>query len=170
MSSGKNLLVLFGWIVLCFGASAMGIFFPPGDWYATLNKPSWNPPSWLFGPVWTALYLMMGVAAWRIWRLGGWTQQRRPLSFFLAQLFLNALWTPLFFGLHWPGVAYAEILCLWALIAATCRAFLPRRQMGGGVVAALSRVGVVRGRPECRALAVERLIMCNTAKPAAGGN
>lgn len=95
----------------------------PGEWYATLKKPSWNPPGWIFGPVWSALYTMMAVAAWLVWQRGGFVAQRRPLALFLAQLGLNALWTPLFFGLHRPGLAFAEILLLWVAIAATLAAF-----------------------------------------------
>ena len=65
-----------------------------------LHKPSWNPPAWIFGPVWTLLYVMMAVAAWLVWREGGWKAQGRALGWFLLQWLLNALWTPLFFGMH----------------------------------------------------------------------
>lgn len=112
-------LALAGWIGLCFAAAAPGGWFMPGEWYATLKKPAWNPPGWIFGPVWSALYTMMAVAAWRVWQLGGWAGQRRPLLLFLAQLALNALWTPLFFGWHRAGLAFAEIVLLWLAIAAT---------------------------------------------------
>lgn len=94
-----------------------------GDWYLTLNKPSWNPPGWVFGPVWTLLYTMMAIAAWLVWRKGGIAKQRRPLTLFAVQLLLNALWTPLFFGLHMLGVAFAEIILLWIAILATILAF-----------------------------------------------
>jgi tryptophan-rich sensory protein len=97
----------------------------PGEWYADLNKPAWNPPGWIFGPVWTALYAMMAVAAWLVWQQGGFVVQRRPLGMFLAQLALNALWTPLFFGLRHPGLAFAEIILLWLAILATLLAFRP---------------------------------------------
>mgnify|MGYP000953551091 CR=1 FL=1 len=120
-----RLLALAGWVLLCFAAAAMGGWFMPGEWYAKLNKPSWNPPAWVFGPVWTALYLMMAVAAWIVWRQGGWAKQRRPLRIFLVQLALNALWTPLFFGLQRPGLAFAEIVLLWLAIGATLAAFRP---------------------------------------------
>jgi benzodiazapine receptor len=125
MSRGKIILGLCGWLLACFAAAAMGGLFMPGEWYASLQKPAWNPPGWIFGPVWTALYTMMAVAAWLVWRQGGWSKQRQRLLVFLAQLTLNALWTPLFFGLHWPGVAFAEILLLWLAIAATIAAFRP---------------------------------------------
>lgn len=67
----KMWLGLVGWIAVTFLAAAFGAQFMPGAWYAGLTKPSWNPPSWLFGPVWTALYLMMGVSAWMIWKSTG---------------------------------------------------------------------------------------------------
>lgn len=119
----KTILALAGWLALCFSAAALGAIFMPGEWYLTLKKPSWNPPGWIFGPVWSALYTMMAVAAWLVWRQGGWRKQRKPLLIFLAQLALNALWTPLFFGLHRSGVAFVEIVLLWLAIAATLAAF-----------------------------------------------
>lgn len=106
-----------------FAAPALGAFTMPGAWYASLNKPSWNPPAWIFGPVWTALYIMMAVAAWLVWRRGGWPAQRRPLTFYFVQLALNAAWTPIFFGLKNPGLAFAEILLLLIAIVITAHAF-----------------------------------------------
>jgi translocator protein len=121
----KAVLALAGWLLLCFSAASLGALFMPGDWYGALKKPSWNPPGWIFGPVWTALYAMMAVAAWLVWKRGGFAAQRRPLTLFLVQLALNAGWTPLFFGLHWSGLAFAEIVLLWLAIAATLVAFWP---------------------------------------------
>lgn len=123
MSGSRNLIALAGWIALCFGAAATGAFVSIDGWYADLAKPVWNPPPWLFGPVWSTLYLMMAVAAWRVWSLGGFPARKRPLTLFLVQLGLNALWTPLFFGLHRPGLALFEIILLWVAIVATLRAF-----------------------------------------------
>jgi len=116
-------LALAGWLAACFAAASLGAVFMPGEWYASLQKPTWNPPGWVFGPVWTVLYTMMAVAAWLVWRRGGFAARRGPLLTFLAQLALNAFWTPLFFGLHWPGIAFAEITLLWLAIAATLVAF-----------------------------------------------
>ncbi len=116
---------LICWFFICFAAAATGGFVSVGDWYATLNKPSWNPPSWLFGPVWSVLYCMMAVAAWLVWCKGGWREQRIPLGLFLVQLALNALWTPLFFGFHLPGIAFAEMCLLWVMIILTVLAFWP---------------------------------------------
>ncbi len=124
-STPLSWLALVGWILLCFAAAATGAAFPPGEWYLSLTKPSWNPPGWIFGPVWSALYVMMGVAAWLVWRRGGFRAQRGPLTWFLVQLALNAAWTPLFFGLHRLGFAFAEMLLLWLAIVATLRAFRP---------------------------------------------
>ena len=123
MSRTKTIFGLIGWSALCFSAASLGAVFMPGEWYATIRKPSWNPPGWIFGPVWSALYAMMAVAAWLVWKRGGFAAQRRPLALFLAQLVLNAAWTPLFFGLHWPGIAFAEITLLWLAIAATLATF-----------------------------------------------
>jgi tryptophan-rich sensory protein len=119
----RHILALIGWVLLCFTAASLGGIFMPGEWYASLKKPTWNPPGWVFGPVWTALYTMMAVAAWSIWKRGGFAVQRRALRMFLIQLALNAAWTPLFFGLHQPGIAFAEMLLLWLAIAATIAAF-----------------------------------------------
>lgn len=121
----RAILGFIAWLGVCFSAAALGGLFMPGEWYASLQKPSWNPPGWVFGPVWTALYTMMAAAAWLVWRRGGVAAQRRPLAWFLAQLALNALWTPLFFGLKQPGWAFTEIVLLWLAIAAMLIAFRP---------------------------------------------
>jgi tryptophan-rich sensory protein len=130
-STSRQALALLGWLALCFAASGSAVFIAPGGWYAGLNKPSWNPPAWLFGPVWSLLYVMMAVAAWLVWRQGGWRSQGRALGWFLLQWLLNALWTPLFFGLHRPGLAFAEMLLLWLALAATVRAFWQVRPAAG---------------------------------------
>lgn len=88
----------------------------PGEWYASLAKPAWNPPSAVFAPVWTLLYAMMGVAAWLVWRQVGLREAALPLSLFLVQLVLNALWSYLFFGLHRPDLALLDIVTLWVAI------------------------------------------------------
>lgn len=119
----KMWLGLVGWIAVTFLAAAFGAQFMPGAWYAGLTKPSWNPPSWLFGPVWTALYLMMGVSAWMVWKSTGATGIRHALMLFLLQLALNAAWSWLFFGLERPDLALVDIAILWLAIAATIWAF-----------------------------------------------
>ena len=122
------------WLLVCFSAPALGAFAMPGEWYATLKKPSWNPPGWVFGPVWTLLYTLMAVAAWLVWRQGGLRAQRRPLSLFLAQLLFNALWTPLFFGLHQPGLAFADIVLLWLALLGTVITFWKVRALAGALL------------------------------------
>lgn len=119
----RVVLALVGWLALCFAAAAFGGLFRPGEWYAALQKPLWNPPGWIFGPVWTALYTMMAVAAWLVWKRSGFKAHRVALALFLTQLLLNALWSPLFFGLHSPGLAFADILLLWGALLATLVAF-----------------------------------------------
>jgi benzodiazapine receptor len=93
----------------------------PGDWYASLVKPGWTPPPWVFGPAWTILYAMMAVAAWRLWRRRDALPRasRRALALFAVQLALNLAWTPVFFGMQRPDLALAVILLLWVAIAAT---------------------------------------------------
>jgi benzodiazapine receptor len=110
----------------CFVAAAVGSAFTTAaipEWYATLSKPTWTPPNWLFAPVWSLLYLSMGVSAWLVWRRAGLAAAAVPLALFVLQLVLNALWSVLFFGLHSPGSAFAEIVLLWAAILATLVAF-----------------------------------------------
>lgn len=103
----------------------LGVYYA-GDsgWYATLAKPALNPPSWVFGPVWTTLFALMGIAAFLVWRKG--THRRNikiALGIFGVQLALNTLWSILFFGMQNPGVALVEITLLWLAIVATIIAF-----------------------------------------------
>jgi len=124
----RDLLELLGFVVLSFAAAGIGgLFTAPavraGGWYYQIQKPAWTPPSWLFGPVWTALYLMMAVAAWLVWRQGGWAAQGGALGLFLVQLILNAAWSWLFFGLHSPSAGLVGISLLWIAILLTILAF-----------------------------------------------
>eukprot|EP00877_Chromochloris_zofingiensis_P009248 jgi/Chrzof1/4577/Cz14g18270.t1 len=88
-------------------------------WYRKLKKPSWTPPDWLFGPVWTVLYILMGVASYYVWKQGGFTAQAFALTIYGISLLLNFLWTPLFFGLERPDLAMYDILALEGFIIAT---------------------------------------------------
>ena len=99
-----------------------------------MHKPVWNPPGWLFGPVWTALYTIMAIAAWLVWRRGGFAGQRVALSLFLLQLFFNALWSPLFFGWHQPGLAFVDIVLMWVTLLGTVIAFWKVRPLAGALL------------------------------------
>jgi benzodiazapine receptor len=133
-SSTRSALALAGWLVLSFSAAAIGGFFTPGAWHATLKKPSWNPPKWIFGPVWTALYTTMAIAAWLVWKRGGFAGQRVARSLFVAQLLFNALWSPLFFGLRHPALAFADIVLLWLALLGTVAAFWSARSIAGALL------------------------------------
>jgi translocator protein len=123
-TTGTASLVGLGfWLVVTFSAAWIGSRFQPGEWYAGLVKPALTPPGWVFGPVWTLLYAMMGTAAWLVWRAYGLTGAPVPLGLFLVQLALNALWSYLFFGLNRPGLAFLDIVALWLAILATLVAF-----------------------------------------------
>ena len=117
-------LVLVGFIVLCLGVGGVSGLLTAGavvDWFPTLKKPFFNPPPWIFAPVWTTLYLMMAVAAWRVWMTS--VDSQRALNLFFVQLILNFLWSLFFFGLHSPGLALIDITALWIMIALTLVAF-----------------------------------------------
>jgi tryptophan-rich sensory protein len=116
-----NLWLLIASITICQGAGILGsVFTVPAisGWYVTLNKPSFNPPSWLFGPVWTLLYFLMGISLYLIWIRKG------DLKWFWVQLFLNSLWSIIFFGLRSPGLALLEIIILWLAILVTIKTYL----------------------------------------------
>jgi translocator protein len=130
----RSALALAGWLGLTFAAATMGGFFLPGEWYSRLQKPPWNPPSWIFGPVWTVLYTTMAIAAWLVWKRGGFATQRVALAFFSLQLLLNALWSPLFFGLHLPGLAFVDLVLLWLTLLATVSAFWKAHRLAGAML------------------------------------
>lgn len=120
-SGARPWLALAGFVVICQLAGIIGIPFNERSidtWYDRLDKPSFNPPSWVFGPVWTTLYLLMAVAAWLVWRSDD-RRRRTALALFAVQLVLNAIWSPLFFGARLPGWALAEIVLLWVAVAVT---------------------------------------------------
>jgi tryptophan-rich sensory protein len=118
-----NLWALPLWIVGALAAGWVGSIFVPGTWYATLVKPAWTPPNVIFGPVWTVLYVLMGTAAWLVWRRVGFAGAPAALGLFIVQLVLNALWSYLFFGAHRTLAAYIEILVLLVIIVATMLRF-----------------------------------------------
>ncbi len=120
----RSALAWLAFLALVAAAASFGARYLPGEWYAGLAKPAWNPPNWIFAPVWTALYVMIATSGWLVWRRGGLAGAAAPLAVWLVQLVLNALWSWLFFGLHLPAAALVEILLLWAAIAACIALFL----------------------------------------------
>ena len=122
----RDFVTLFGFIALCLAVAAIGgavTASSVGTWYAGLTKPAFNPPDWIFGPVWTALYLMTAVAAWRVWRTQGPAGARAALGAWAVQLALNLGWSFLFFGARMIGAALIEIVLLLAAILATLVCF-----------------------------------------------
>jgi tryptophan-rich sensory protein len=118
--------VLVAFLVGCQLVGILGAWlFSTGDspWYAALEKPAFQPPGWLFGPVWTILYVLMAVAAWRVWRLPASRARTTALFLFGVQLFLNGIWTPVFFGAQAPLPGLVVLAALWGTLAATTWAF-----------------------------------------------
>jgi len=126
VTKGRSIGGLVLLIVLCLAVGAVGgraTSSSVATWYPTLRKPAWNPPPWVFAPVWTVLYLAMAVAAWMVWRKAGFRGARVALGLFAVQLALNAAWSPLFFGLQSPAAGLVAIVVLWIAIVATTAAF-----------------------------------------------
>lgn len=131
--TARSIPALAGWIAAAFLAAAIGSI-PSTDAYAVLNLPSWAPPSWLFGPVWTVLYVAMGVAAWLVWSERHHADVRTAIGLFVAQLALNALWTWIFFGFGLYGLAALEIGVLWVVLLATLINFWRIRPLAGALL------------------------------------
>ena len=121
---------LLGWLAIAFLPAVIGYRFPAPEYYDRLEKPGWAPPGWLFGPVWTVLYALMGIAAWLVAGNAA-SASRTPLVLWGAQLALNATWTPIFFGLRAPGLALGNIVLLWLALVGTVTAFFSRRPVAG---------------------------------------
>jgi tryptophan-rich sensory protein len=118
-------LGLIGWLLPSLATGAIGALATRNarDFYAGLVRPTWAPPGWIFGPVWTTLYLLMGIAAWLVWRSAGWASARGALTLYLVQLICNAAWSWIFFAWRRGALAFADIVLLLALIVATMVAF-----------------------------------------------
>lgn len=127
---------LLFWLLLSFVTAAIGAWasLDAGSFYQQLARPDWAPPGWLFGPVWSVLYALMGVAAWLVWRARGFAGARSALLLFVVQLGANALWSWLFFAWHQGALACAEILLLWLLIVATLVSFWRIRPLAGALL------------------------------------
>lgn len=118
MSKALKLLVSLALPQLVGGLGALFTFSSVRDWYLTINRPSWNPPNWIFGPMWTTLYVLMGIACFLIWKSEH-PQKKQLLTLYFVQLGLNALWSPAFFGAQSPILGLVVIFPLWAMIL-TC--------------------------------------------------
>lgn len=112
--SPRDWLLLIAVLVIVVAVSTtIGVLNLPGEWYAGLVKPAFTPPNWLFGPVWTTLYICIAIAGWRSFRAGA---NRVPVRFWSAQMLLNWLWSPIWFGLHWTWLAVVVIFAILAAI------------------------------------------------------
>lgn len=112
-------LALLGFLAAAFIAGGIGSAATLENvraWYPHLQKPSWTPPNWLFGPVWTCLYVMMSIAAWRVWRLKTGKSAKTEVALYAGQIVLNLFWSILFFGLRNPALGLIDIVLLWSLL------------------------------------------------------
>jgi len=132
-STASQSLGFVGWLLGTSAAGALGAVASVRDatFYAELTRPGWAPPAWLFGPVWTVLYLMMATAAWLVWRTCSFERARTGLLLFIAQLVANALWTWLFFGWRQGALALVDLVVLWVLIAMTIAVFWRLNRLAG---------------------------------------
>ncbi len=137
-SKTNNILIFISSIVICQMAGIIGsIFTTPAipTWYANINKPTFRPPNWVFAPVWTTLFLLMGIALFLIWKKGPEKKENRiAFSVFIIQLILNTLWSVLFFGLKSPFAAFIEIIFLWAAILASIILFFRISRLAGALL------------------------------------
>lgn len=136
MTRNRDVAGLVGWFAVCFLAAGIGSLasIRAGSFYTDLVRPDWAPPPEVFGPVWTVLYALMAVAAWLVWRQGGFRAARTALTLFLVQLVVNALWSWLFFAWQMGGAAFADIVLLWLLIVATLVAFARVRLLAAALL------------------------------------
>jgi tryptophan-rich sensory protein len=133
----REALGLIGFLGAVFLVAALGSLATAGevgDWYAALEKPAWTPPGWVFGPVWTVLYLLIAVAGWLVWRRAGWRGAPVALGLFCLQLSLNGAWSPVFFGLHEIGWGLAIVAGLWVAVLATILAFWRVTALAGALL------------------------------------
>tara|TARA_R110002167_G_scaffold45324_3_gene136247 strand:- start:51252 stop:51749 length:498 start_codon:yes stop_codon:yes gene_type:complete len=133
LTTKQKFLGLAAWLVVSFAASAVGAVatIRASEFYGELMQPAWAPPAAVFGPVWTVLYALMGIAAWLVWQSGGLQKQRVAIGLFLAQLAVNALWSWLFFAWSLGALAFIDILFLITLVVATIICFWRVRPLAG---------------------------------------
>lgn len=129
-----QILALIFFIAICLSAGGIGAIATTPEidqWYVTIEKPKWNPPAYVFGPVWTTLFVMMAIAAWLVWKPDGFKSVKTPLTLFAVQLALNVAWSWVFFHFHQLGWAFAEIVILWLAILATTISFFKCQAIAG---------------------------------------
>ena len=126
---------LFVFLGIAFIPAIIGSAFPPDAWYETLIKPSWDPPRWVFGPVWTVLYALIGYAGFLAWSSSHGRARNRAFGIYAVQLILNALWSPLFFGYHSPGLALVNIAAQTVAISFNIVAFYRIKPAAGLLLA-----------------------------------
>lgn len=136
VTTTRQLVGLAVWLIVTAAAAGIGAMASAraGTFYQELSRPEWAPPGSVFGPVWSVLYLLQGIAAWLVWRQGGFPAARTALGLYLAQLALNALWTWLFFAWRLGAWPFVEIVVLWALIVATIFAFWRHRPLAAALL------------------------------------
>ncbi|TVQ99960.1 MAG: tryptophan-rich sensory protein [Desulfovibrionales bacterium] len=136
MKKSKQALGLFFWLLVTFMAAVVGSMasLDAQSFYAKLVQPAWSPPGYIFGPVWTVLYSLMGISAWLVWRAGGFNVAWFALGLYLVQLVFNALWSWLFFVWQLGLISFLAILLLLALITATTTTFWRIRVLAGALL------------------------------------
>ncbi|MDO8638719.1 MAG: TspO/MBR family protein [Candidatus Daviesbacteria bacterium] len=130
----KNLSKLILSIGVCLGAGILGSFFTVSaipEWYATLNKPAFSPPNWIFGPVWTILYILMGIALYLVLSAKWGVKSQKAIRIFAIQLILNTAWSIIFFGMRNPALALVNIVALWVSIFLTIKTFYKINKLAG---------------------------------------
>lgn len=123
-------LSLFLFFAMNVAAASTGGIFSPGSWYERLQKPSWRPPNFLFGPVWVVLYIMITIAGWRVWQASTPEDWLLPMSVYGVHLIFNTAWSAVFFGLRRPDLALIDMALLWLSIVATIAVFAPIDSVG----------------------------------------
>lgn len=126
-----NIFGLLFWLLLSAVVAWFGAQFNPGLWYMTINKPIWTPPGWLFGPVWTMLYIMMAIASYLVWNATGRTFKNKIIQLYLFKMLLNACWSWVFFGLHQIGWAVINIILLLVFIIVVTTLFYRQNKISG---------------------------------------
>lgn len=127
---------LIGWLAISYITAAIGgaASVKAGSFFSEMVRPSWAPPGWLFGPVWTVLYTLMGISAWLVWRTAGFQTAKVALILFFVQLLFNGLWSWLFFRWHMGLLSFLDIVILWGFIVATLVAFWRISPLAGGLL------------------------------------